>query len=85
LPMCTVTMAVKMMCIMQHNFRLEFISWFPNFFLIYEETFVSPSESYFFSIILCTIHRRTLIWHPQDWTGIRLTNIPAYQTVPIMT
>jgi hypothetical protein len=26
LPMCTVTMAVKMMCIMQHNFRLEFIS-----------------------------------------------------------
>lgn len=33
--MWMVAMAVKMMCTMQHNFWLEFISRFPNFFIKY--------------------------------------------------
>jgi len=26
-----------------------------------------------------------LIWHPQDWTGSRLSNVVDYRTMPILT
>ena len=35
--------------------------------------------------LYCGDHSRIpLIWHPRDKAGARLSNIPAYQTVPIL-
>jgi len=83
LPICMVAMAVKWCVLCSTIFGWNSYNDSQSFFfLMYKETFVSSSEWYSFSIILCTIYRRTLIWHPQDWTGTRLSNIPVYQTVP---
>ena len=35
--------------------------------------------------IYCMYSKTPLIWLTQDWTGAELSNIPDYQTVPVLT